>query len=79
MEVEMAEQIWQEPTESENTGPWLADNQSRDLNNELWFVAGSGMMGTTYPFSDFTPKTWYLRILLVDFCIEITLAVLDCL
>ena len=24
-----------EPTESGNTGPSLADNQSRDLNNEL--------------------------------------------
>ena len=21
-----------------NTGPWLADNQSRDLDNELWLV-----------------------------------------
>ena len=26
----------QQPTESGNTGPWLADNQSRDLNNEFW-------------------------------------------
>ena len=23
-----------------HTGLWLADNQSRDLNNELWLVAG---------------------------------------
>ena len=38
MEVEMAEQIWQEPTESENTGPWLADYQSCDLNNEFRLV-----------------------------------------
>ena len=30
--------ITQEPTESENTNPWLADNQSRDLNNEFWLV-----------------------------------------
>ena len=28
----------QEPTEPRNTAPWLADNQSRDLNNEFWFV-----------------------------------------
>ena len=28
----------QEPTESGNTDPWLADNQSRDLNNEFWLV-----------------------------------------
>ena len=26
------------PTEPWNTGPWLADNQSRDLNNEFWLV-----------------------------------------
>ena len=26
----------QEPTDSRNTGLWLADNQSRDLNNEFW-------------------------------------------
>ena len=25
----------QEPTELGNTGPWLADNQSHDLNNEI--------------------------------------------
>ena len=30
--------IRQEPTEPWNTGPWLADNQSRDLNNEFWLV-----------------------------------------
>ena len=28
----------QESTEPVNTGPWLADNQSRDLNNEFWLV-----------------------------------------
>ena len=28
----------QEPIESGNTGPWLADNQSRDLNIELWLA-----------------------------------------
>ena len=28
----------QQPTESRNTGPWLVDNQPRDLNNELWLV-----------------------------------------
>ena len=28
----------QEPTESENTDPWLADNQSRDLNREFWLA-----------------------------------------
>ena len=27
-----------EPTESRNTGPWLAENQSRDLDNELWLA-----------------------------------------
>ena len=26
------------PTESGSTGPWLANNQSRDLNNEFWLV-----------------------------------------
>ena len=30
--------ISQEPTELWNAGPWLADNQSRDLNNQLWLV-----------------------------------------
>ena len=30
--------IGREPTESGKTGPWLADNQSRDLNNELWLA-----------------------------------------
>ena len=30
--------ISQEPTESANTGPWLADNQSRDLNNTFPLV-----------------------------------------
>ena len=30
--------INQKPTESGNTGPWLADNQSRDLNNEFWLA-----------------------------------------
>ena len=28
----------QEPTEPWKTGSWLADNQSRDLNNESWLV-----------------------------------------
>ena len=28
----------QEPTEPWNAGPWLADNQSRDLNDQLWLV-----------------------------------------
>ena len=28
----------QEPTEPGNTGPWLAGNQSRDLNKEFWLV-----------------------------------------
>ena len=28
----------QETTEPRNTGPWLADKQSRDLNNELWLA-----------------------------------------
>ena len=28
----------QEPNEAGNTGPRLADNQSRDLNNEFWLV-----------------------------------------
>ena len=29
----------QQPTESgNNPGPWLADNQSPDLNNEFWLV-----------------------------------------
>ena len=28
----------QEPTGPGNTSPWLADNQSNDLNNELWLV-----------------------------------------
>ena len=30
--------LYQEPTESGNAGPWLVDNQSRDLNNELRLV-----------------------------------------
>ena len=30
--------MFSEPTESVNTDPWLADNQSRDLNNEFWLV-----------------------------------------
>ena len=30
--------ISQEPTEPGNTGPWLANNQSRDLNNEFWLL-----------------------------------------
>ena len=29
---------WQEPTEPGNTSPWLADNKSPDLNNDLWLV-----------------------------------------
>ena len=29
---------YQEPTESGNTGPYLADNQSRDVNNKFWLV-----------------------------------------
>ena len=28
----------QEPTEPWNTGLWLADNQSRDLNDQLWLA-----------------------------------------
>ena len=28
----------EEPTESGNTAPWLADNQSLDLNIEFWLV-----------------------------------------
>ena len=28
----------QKPTESGNIGPWLADNQSRDLNTDFWLV-----------------------------------------
>ena len=28
----------QELTASGNTGPWLADNQSRDLNNDFWLI-----------------------------------------
>ena len=28
----------QEPTESGIADLWLADNQSRDLNNELWLA-----------------------------------------
>ena len=28
----------QEPTQSGNTGPWLANNQSRDLDNDFWLV-----------------------------------------
>ena len=31
--VEIAVAPGKEPTEPGNTGPWLADNQSRDLNN----------------------------------------------
>eukprot|EP00116_Pleurobrachia_bachei_P015877 sb/3476139/ len=34
------------PTESGKTGPWLADNQSRDLNNEFLFVVGSCVLHT---------------------------------
>ena len=30
--------LQQEPTEYGNTDPWLADNQSRDINNEFWLV-----------------------------------------
>ena len=30
--------LFQEPTESGNTGPWLADNQSRGLNNQFLLV-----------------------------------------
>ena len=30
--------VSQEPTELGNTGPWLPDNQSRDLNNESGLV-----------------------------------------
>ena len=32
----------QETTEPRNTGPWLADNQSRDLNDELWLAVSVG-------------------------------------
>ena len=37
-------------TESRNTVPWLADNQSRDLNNEFWLVA------VTFHRSSFSPN-----------------------
>ena len=30
--------VFNEPTEPGNTGPWLVDHQSRDLNNEFWLV-----------------------------------------
>ena len=28
----------QQPSESGNTDPWLAEDQSRDLNNEYWLA-----------------------------------------
>ena len=34
----MSSDLEQETTEPRNTGPWLADDQSRDLNNELWLA-----------------------------------------
>ena len=33
-----SDHIIQEPTEPVNAGPWLADNQSRDVNNKFWLV-----------------------------------------
>ena len=36
--IHLKVQLAQELTELGNTSPWLADNQSCDLNNEFWLV-----------------------------------------
>ena len=60
----------QEPTESVNTDPWLADNQSRDLNNELWLVVYlcRSVPGRKYRLMRYNPTlcVWLWTIVFVD-------------
>ena len=54
----------QEPTESGNTGPWLADNQSRDLKNEVWLVVYlcRSVAGVTFSESEVMICFWSSKI-----------------
>ena len=48
---------FQEPTESGNTGPRLADNQSRDLNKKFWLVGSCKVLTVILTSQDSDPGT----------------------